>query len=46
MQATERHREDAMMWYNNPSAVQVITEAKRERSRSRSNKGLRLISSR
>jgi len=33
-----------MMWYNNPSAVQAITEAKRERTGSRWTKGLRLVS--
>ena len=33
-----------MMWYNNPSAVEAICEAKRERYRSRWAKSLRLVS--
>lgn len=33
-----------MMWYNNPSAVKAIDEARRERTRSQLMKTLRLIS--
>lgn len=35
-----------MMWYNNPSVVTVIMASKRERSRSRAAKGLRLVMAR
>lgn len=33
------------MWYNHPSAIRVINEAKREHARSRSPRGLRLVTS-
>lgn len=32
-----------MMWYNNPSAVKAISEAKRERGTDRARRHLRLI---